>query len=275
MEASKPSEQAFEWVQPKPSRGLWYKCWLESRWGFIIGLVGLTAAYFLTAPWDPSGMTRWLAKVQRAGASGTVVQLLSSYQGYVWGHWFKSLLLLVWPAYAISMGTLCMGASCTSLVGGSQSAAYLYTLSLPVTRRRLLTAQIVTSVLELTVIALVPSLSLPLFSQMNGYDYPVTDTGVHVFLMVMGGMVFFAFSCLLSLVFGSQWAVYVIGFGVFFALWPFRELEAFPWWSIYRVMTGEDYFLHGHIPWLGLLISVLLTLTMFYLSIRIFERRDF
>jgi hypothetical protein len=39
-------------------------------------------------------------------------------------------------------------------------------------------------------------------------------------------------------------------------------------------MAGESYFFHGRIPWLGLLISLVLSVVFMFAAVRIYERRD-
>jgi hypothetical protein len=40
-------------------------------------------------------------------------------------------------------------------------------------------------------------------------------------------------------------------------------------------MSGESYFLNGEVPWSGLFIALVLAAAIFYLAVRLFERRDF
>jgi hypothetical protein len=45
--------------------------------------------------------------------------------------------------------------------------------------------------------------------------------------------------------------------------------------SVFRLMTGDTYFLRGEIPWLGVLACLAFAATLMYASVRIVERRDF
>jgi hypothetical protein len=40
------------------------------------------------------------------------------------------------------------------------------------------------------------------------------------------------------------------------------------------MMSGESYFYHGQIPWLGLSISLILSAVFMFAAVRIYERRD-
>jgi hypothetical protein len=46
-------------------------------------------------------------------------------------------------------------------------------------------------------------------------------------------------------------------------------------YSVYKVMTGESYFTTGVLPWAGLAACLAAGLAMFFVSLRLLERRDF
>jgi ABC-2 type transport system permease protein len=201
--------------------------------------------------------------------------LLSSHQGYVWSYWFKLALLIMWPMYAVAMGVTLGSASCPWMVGG-HAAAGLFTYSLPVSRRRVLLTHAALVAVEMVLVALAPSLVFPIVSHLTGGDVPFGSTVIYVLLLSLGGMVFPAFTFLLTAVFNNQWNVLVIGIAVIFALFfPIRLVEEYPWWNVYHVMSGETYFRYGKIPWLGLLASLAVSALMMFAAVRIYERRDF
>src|SRR5687767_1949460 len=113
---------------------LWYKSWLETRWRFLIGLFVLlcsAAGAVLVYPQVvkmtasiPTDMPGMLGDRVREAA-----ELSRSYRGYVWANWFRQNLTQMGTLIAILLGT-------ASLV--SESGGALFTLSLPVTRQRLL-----------------------------------------------------------------------------------------------------------------------------------------
>jgi hypothetical protein len=259
---------------------LWYKYWLDLRWGLVTILVALSVVSAGTVLWGPADAPRWLASIQRHGHFEQVVPdvgaALNTYQGYIWARWFREELLALWPTLAMVMGVSLM-AMLMSVQFGSGMTACAYTLSLPITRRRLVAAGTVFIVVGLALVSIVPSLLLPVVSSLRGQSYPVTDALVHAFLMIAGGMVFFSFSFLLTAIVKNGWIVIIGGpIGHFILQQVFRRMDERPWWGhLYSIMSGESYVLNGEIPWVGLLISVTLAATMFYFSTRLFERRDF
>jgi hypothetical protein len=72
-----------------------------------------------------------------AGDRGEVREaavLASSYRGYVWSQWYRQNLIQLWTIFAVILGT---GGLLSQMSGGGG----LFTLSLPVSRRELLTVR--------------------------------------------------------------------------------------------------------------------------------------
>ncbi len=252
---------------------LWYKHWLETRWRFFIGLAVLTALSAMvvfTEPLtsvamenfqDPGGMVGEILREQ--------IELSKTYEGYVWIQWFGKNLLFGWLMLAILIGV--GGVVTESTRGGA-----LFTLSLPVTRRKMLAVRAATGASELAVLALVPSLLIPLLSLLIGETYSAGEAIVYVMLMVAGGIVFFAFSILLSTIFSDKIKPIVVGLIVVFVLETVSLLvKKFAPYSVTKIMSGADYFRTGELPLAGLAASLAVAAVMFYLSLRIVERRDF
>jgi len=259
---------------------LWRKSWWETRWALLafMGAVLLFAA--LHQPWKQADLAKWISLLQERAPkwsenSRQLLPLLSSYHGYVWSYWFKLVLLIMWPAYSVAMGATLVAASCPWM-GGAPGAAGLFTFSLPVSRRRVLLTHAVIAAVEMVLIALAPSLMFPLTSGLTGAWFPFGSAVVYALLLSLGGMVFLAFSFLMTAIFNNQWKAMSIGIAVVFALFlPIRTVEEFPWWNVFHVMSGETYFRYGQIPWLGLFISLAISALMMFAAVRIYERRDF
>jgi hypothetical protein len=261
---------------------LWQKSWWETRWGLLL-LLGV--ALFFAAfeqPWNHADLSKWISSLQERAPkwsedSRQLLPLLGSHYGYVWSHWFKSSLLIMWPVYAVTMGATMVAASCPWMAG-SPGAAGLFTFSLPISRRRVLFTHAALVVVEMGVIALAPSLMFPIVARLISGDVSFGRVVVHALLLSLGGMVFISLTFLLTAVFNSQSKVMAIGIAIASGLFfPFTRptVEEFPWWHIYHVMSGETYFRYGKIPWLGLLASLAVSTLMMFAAARIYERRDF
>ena len=258
---------------------LWQKSWWETRWG----LLAFTMVLLFLAGWrglelGQAGLTQWLTSLQRqtpGGVPTTLLPLLGSFNGYVWSYWFKLMLLNTWPLLAIAMGTTYVTASCPWM--GGKGEAGLFTFSLPVSRRRVLLTHAALVVVDVVLIALVPSLLFPTISHLIwGGEVDFGSTVVHALLLSLGGMVFPALAYLLTSIFNSQWLVMIVGFVVSFGLsFRIRIVEGFPRWNVFHLMSGETYFLYGRIPWLELLVWLAIAAAVLLLAVLIHERRDF
>jgi hypothetical protein len=254
---------------------LWKKSWWETRWLFLIGLVAIFLAYGLTFGWGEYDAARWAARLQRsASLSESERQALNNYQGQTWALWFKMLLSFIWADFAVIIGAVCLMTACPWIP--SQGAAGLFTFSLPVSRRKVLLLQAAVGFGEIFLAALLPSLLLPIIARFHGQWFSWSDTLIYTLLMLFGGAIFFCFAFLLTVILGNYVVAFLLAESVVFALYlPFAgSFGARPWWNILGVMAGESYFYHGRIPWLGLLISLILSAVFIFTAIRIYERRD-
>jgi ABC-2 type transport system permease protein len=252
---------------------LWYKSWLETRWRFLVGLLLLMSFSAMLVATEPL-LANMQVDVPDLGERlnelvRETMAIAKTYPGYVWSQWFGKNLISTWPIFAVLLGA---GGVVTETARGTA----LFTLSLPVTRRRLLAVRALVGGLELLILAVVPSLLIPLLSLAIGKTYPIGAALLYSLLTVLGGMVFFSFSFLLSSVFTDQLKPIVIGVGVSFLLNMLPVFHSvFERYSVYAVMSGRSYFLTGAFPWVGLIVCLALAAAMFLLSMRILERRDF
>jgi hypothetical protein len=234
---------------------LWYKAWLETRARFCAGLAALlTLGAMIVLRWPEAGMG-------------------SDYPGYIRLSWFGSSLMIVAPLYAVMMGLGGIGRVGSCGVPGDDA---LFTLSLPVTRRRLLAVAAATGALEVAAFTVIPSLSILILSRLAGRDYAAAEVAIYSLLAVGGSLVFFFLAFLLSAVCRDSLWPGLIGFGTVIVLYLLpRSVRGLAPYNIYDVMRGESYFQHGTIPWAGLLVALLLAAAMFYGALRLVERRNY
>jgi hypothetical protein len=256
---------------------LWHKAWLETRWRFVIGLVLLVCSAGGVVWMYPVVVARFAGAVDAAivDASGPLaaqiregLSLSREYRGYVWWQWFRQNLRETWTVLAVLIGT-------GGLLSQTSGGAALFTLSMPVSRGRLLGTRAALGLGELAVLAIVPALVVPLLSPAIGQSYSVGDALIHAICLFVAGAMFFSLAFLLSTVFTDVWRPAIIAIAVAYAL-AFLELASgFAGNGTIGLMTGESYFRTGHVPWLGLLVSAAASGAMLYGAVLNITRRDF
>jgi ABC-type transport system involved in multi-copper enzyme maturation permease subunit len=254
---------------------LWYKSWMETRWRFLIGLALLmcsAAATVLTYP-QVVKLLPLAPKLDLGGEIGRRVaesmELSRSYRGYVWSQWFRQNMIQLWALFAVLLGT-------GGLLSQTSGGGTLFTLSLPVTRNRLLGIRAATGLAELLVLAVIPSLLLPLFSPAIGQTYGIGDALIHGACLFLAGAVLFSLAFLLSTLFSDLWRPPLVVLCIATAVALFEQIfPGFSHFGLFRVMSAEVYFRNGNLPWLGLFASAALSAAMLYAATRNIARQDF
>jgi hypothetical protein len=254
---------------------LWYKSWLDTRWRFFTGFVLLTCSAVgavlayprlmqlvpLVPPIDTGG------ELGRRIKEG--VELAREYRGYIWSSWFRQTPTELGTLFAVLLGS---GGLLSQGFGGGE----LFTLSLPVSRNRLITVRAVAGLAELLVLALVPSLLIPFVSPAIGESYGVPSAFVHGVCLFVAGAVFFSLAVLLSTFFEDVWRPLLIALSIAIVVGLgeslFRDVSRY---GIFGTMSGELYFRSGRLPWAGWLASATATALMLKGAAMNFARRDF
>jgi hypothetical protein len=254
---------------------LWYKSWLETRSRFLIGLALLICSAGAVV-FTYTKVVQLMAVVPAVDTGGEIgrrireaAELSSTYRGYIWSQWFQQNLIQLWTIFAAGLGA---GGLLSQMSGGGA----LFSLSLPVSRTRMLAVRVVTGLAELLALAVVPSLLVPLLSLGIGETYGVGDALVHALCLFVGGSVFFILAVLLSTVFTDIWRPLLIALFASFVLALAEQfVDGLSRYGVIGVMSGERYFRGGGLPWTGLLATAALSASMFYAATVNLARRDF
>lgn len=254
---------------------LWYKSWLETRWRFLIGLALLTVLAVGTVLQYPA-VVKLMPLARSVDTSGPLGRMIGEaidvqrdYRGFVWWVWFRQNLAQIWTLCAVLLGA-------GGLLAKASGGPALFTLSLPISRTRLIAVRSATSFAELLVLALVPSLVIPLLSPTIGQSYGVVPVVVHGICLFVAGAVFFSLALMLSTVFSDVWRPLLIAcmVAVLVALVEQLLRDVSPY-GIFGAMTAETYFRHGALPWPGLLLSAAVSAALLYGASINLARRDF
>jgi hypothetical protein len=253
---------------------LWYKSWLETRWRFLIGL-GLLMILAAGTVFDYPSVASLIPRVRQPESTGLIggalneaLELERSYRGFIWLQWFRQNLRQCWTLFAVLLGT---GGLLATGTGGM-----LFTLSLPVSRRQLIGVRTGTGLAELSALALVPSLLIPLLSPAIGQSYSLGDAIVYDMCLLVGGATVFSLAVLLSTIFSDFWRPLVIALAVTFVVAACEAvLGSSMRYSVFHTMSAETYFRNGELPWIGLTIAAGLTTLMLFAAVSNITSRDF
>jgi ABC-2 type transport system permease protein len=260
---------------------LWSKAWLETRFRFCMG-AGLVAAVtaffvfvhpFVTRQWRADRVLHpeW-AEPEWLGRA------LVDYPFFLWHFLFADLLQSTWILCAVLLG---LGGVAREAAQGSAG----FTLSLPVTRRRLLAVRTAVGGAEVLALGLVPAILVPALSAAAGRAYPPGQALAHSLLMAVGGLVFFALSVLLSTLLRDEHTPLLVGVSVaavlYFVVQPYADgRTAGPAWvrwvNVPRLMAGPPELTSlSDVPWLALAVSAAIAAALLAASFRINDARDF
>ena len=256
---------------------LWYKSFLETRSRFLIGLVVLLMSMFGTVYSYPR-VERLLETMPASAIAGgglvadrikEIATLSSTYRGYVWSQALRQNLPQMLSLFAVLLGA-----------GGllsSGSRGTIFTLSLPVSRERLLGVRTATGLAELAALSFVPLWLLPLMSPAVGQHFSVGAATVHGTCFFFAGAVLFSATSLLSTVFHDQWRPILIVCAAAAALLIAEPifLGDLARYSLFGIMDGEIYFRGGGVPWLELLATAAVSAALLFAASRNLARQDF
>jgi ABC-2 type transport system permease protein len=251
---------------------LWYKAWRDTRWRFLIGLGLLICTALICVLVYPS-MRGQFGLVLAAGRTGLladqinrVTRLSGTFRGYIWVQFISQNLFNLWTVFAVLLG---------AEAPFSRRGA-VFTLSLPVSRRRLCAVRMATDLAELGLLALIPMLLIVLLAPAIGQTYTLGDALVHGMHMLAGGAVFYCLALLLSTVFDDRWRPIVITLAVAVIIVHCKVLiPGLAPFSPAGVIDGERYFQTGTPSWAGLFTWLCVSAGILYGSVRSVELRDF
>ena len=253
---------------------LWQNAFLDTRWRFLVGLVLLTvSAMFVALGYANVAEVAKAAPALPAGdllgrEIAEALELSRTYDSYVWSQWFSKNGSQLGSFFAIIIGT-----------GGllsQSSGARLFTLSLPVTRERILGVRATAGLAQVLALSLVPALTITFVSPLAGQHFSLLDTLVYALCLFAGCAVFFSVAFLLSTLFANVWAPAVLALCVGPVAGAVDQIVGGPTaFSLLAMMHGEPYFLGSGLPWPMLLTSAALSAALIYAGVRIIARRDF
>ncbi|GLQ99432.1 hypothetical protein [Dyella mobilis] len=245
---------------------LWYKMWRESRIRFAIGAAALLWMCALVVA---------LQQRVRARADEPL-----SYARYIWAAVYKANVLDLFILLVIVLG---LGGVLQERAQGTAG----FTLSLPVSRWRLVSARASMGLIQVALLALLPALLIPLLSPFFGEAYSFARALQFSALWAGCGMLVFAmaffFSCVLPGAYSPAVAS-VAGLLAYSVLADLSWLARFPALDLFGTMHGAQLSVQAAptlasfaapLPWLALGLYAGIALGLIGAAGSVVARRDF
>ena len=244
---------------------LFYKIWLEDRFRFVIAVVVMTAYCALIMP--------TLSLIPALGSPHNKLSYIALINNNV--YWNAPLMIFL--IYSVVIGVRGLSRE------RSKGTAW-FTLTLPISRARLIGVTAVVGILELTVLALIPAISVISISFALHHSYPVSQTLEFCALWLPCGILCFSVGLAISNLVREDSTAYAAAIGLFtlylvFALAPLQTHGAY---NLLHIMSGDhmpysakDWGVAGDLPWVLLSVLLFSAAAIIAISARLVQRQDF
>jgi ABC-2 type transport system permease protein len=225
---------------------LWYKAWLETRWRFVAMMISTAAIVFLIPP------------------------LLNVNAQKVWVLIALEISLMNCAAALILAGSGINSQTSYSAVSGFHGSMF-FTLSLPVSRRRLFAVRTGLGALETCAFVVMTTALVPLFHPETSFDQ-LLRYGARA---VICSLAVYAFSAFLACFLDEMWQ---FSGGILLLSGFFGFESRFPPLSSFSPLRGLSLFpssLAAPTPWALLFTSVALIGVFLFSSVYLLERKEY
>ncbi len=238
----------------------------ESRWKIIIGLI----IFIITAvsiPFTFKYVKELLPMIPELPGLEGFDRYLANYNIYTWSQWNGKNLYQVGTILAIIVGM--------NLIAGEKVSKTLeFLLARPISRSSLYFTKFSAGLLSLGLVIFGSTVFLYILSVIMGYELLAGDLFISTLITFIGFIFIFTLTFLISTVLDEPVKVGLLSAFVLLLL-------AIPGWfqktrqlSVFHHMSAAEYFLEGKFPFLPLLAVLLLSAGMYYVGIRIFEKKQ-
>jgi len=248
---------------------LWYKAWQESRSRFLISTLVVIAMCTIVVLFQDR-----LRSAIRARSAPPV-----AYIAYIYRLVYSGPVRALFTIFALILG-----------LGGLQREVALksigFSLSLPVSRWKLVAARAGMGLSQIAILALLPVLLIPALSRLVHENYPLSQALQFSLLWMAGGAVVFAGAFLISTILRNEYSALTVAFIIFYfhslVVVVISPLKRYPL-RLHYIMSGYEmpYFdaskslLVGPFPWMIVIVIAIITFGSIALAAHLTQRHEF
>lgn len=237
---------------------LWYKAWMETRSRFLISLLATTAFC-------------WFSVYDRDTGLGPRILVSYYYSVLHSGHIILSLM------WFLTVTLLLMG----GLLREKSAGAASFTLSLPVSRARLMSVRIGMGLIQALLLAAIPWGVMFLTATITGKANSNGQLWFHLFVLLGGGSIFFGLALLISSLVEGEYTAPVVTFGIAVGAYVALAEGSLKPYNPWRFIAGSEYLdnhtqmLVGPLPWMHGTVNILLASLFVAISVKAIQKREF
>jgi ABC-type transport system involved in multi-copper enzyme maturation permease subunit len=239
---------------------LLYKAWVETRVRFFAGLVAATIVCVFYVQQHAWLVTMWAQDLQdpKGYHISNEVLGIQSYGWYLWHYLYNNYLQQVWALFALLFAF-------GGLIREKTAGSVLFSLGLPVSRRRWLFTRLAMAFLESIALSLFAVVVVMIGSSVIHQSYSLTQILLHAALMVGAGVFLSAFGNLCYSLFPGNYLCllltlvllgvpYLILQDYMQNLHDFGKTSWLAYFDFAHAMAGPWQLTWATAPWLTLLV---------------------
>ena len=257
---------------------LFYKAWIETRVRFVAGLIAATIICIFYLQQHAWLTAMWAAELANPHGyhMGWMPLGIHEYGWYLWHYLFDNYLQQVWSLFAVLFAF-------GGLIRERSSGTVLFSLGLPVSRRRWLFTRLAVALIESIALSLFAVIVVLIGSAVIHQTLSLSQMLLHTALMVAAGVFMIAFGNLcytlspgnyLSLLF----TLILLGVPYLWLQMHVRRMGRQTWLGyldLAHAMAGPWQLSWATTPWISLLVVWMLTALVLGVTVAYGDRVDY
>lgn len=260
---------------------LLYKAWVETRMRFFAGLIAVTMVCTFYLQQHAWLVTMWSHELSDPkGYHFAWMPLgIEHFSWYLWHYLYNNYLQQVWSLFALLFAF-------GGLVRERSNGTVLFSLGLPISRRRWLISRLAMALIEAVAVASFALIVVVIGSKVIHQDYSLSQLILHTILMIAAGVILIALGNLCySLVPGNYTSLLVtlVVLGVpYLLLQDYMQIQRdshtttwLQYFDVGHAMAGPWQITWNSFPWIAVAVAWGLTTLLFLLTASHGDRIDY